>query len=238
MKTARIAVILAIATALIFVMYRLRPKSGVAPAPEQHKVAAYENSPVATASMTEPAAEASDNLPELIPLPLAPIAIEAENGMWRTNSDYQIIPHGTQSLGGIEFVFDGLLQLQSTSSEAFNRSYRTNIALALAEAGAAGGKFGSLHVICGTRGWSKPQCSYHSSAARPRLGASAIRRAGPFALQIQQGSLAQCNRRRIRPLAAPVSDVAAQSRAEESCRGHRTYQFTRGSNNDRAGGHT
>lgn len=158
MKTARIAVILAIATALVLVMYRLRPKPGVAPTPEQHEVAASDNNPsrATTTPTAEPAAEPSDNLPELIPLSLTPICIEAENGMWRTNSDYQIVPHGTQSLGGIEFVLDGLLQLQSTSSEAFNRSYRTNIALALAEAGAAGGRFGSLHLICGTRWWSRP----------------------------------------------------------------------------------
>src|SRR5262249_29891103 len=150
-------VILAIATALIFVMYQLRPKPGAAPAPEQHEVAASDNSPRASnAPAAEPPEEAKDNLPELLPLSLAPIAIEAENGMWRTNSDYQIVPHGTQSLGGIEFVFDGMLQLQSTSSEAFNRSYRTNIAFALSDAGAVGGSFGSLHLICGTRWWSQP----------------------------------------------------------------------------------
>lgn len=158
MKTARIAVILAIATALIFVMYRLRPKSGVASEPEQHEVAVSDNgSQPANEPRAESQEEAKDDLPELIPLPLTSIAIEAENGMWRTNSDYQIIPHGTQSIGGIEFVLDGMLQLQSTSSEAFNRSYRTNIAFALAEAGAAGGRFGSLHLICGTRWWSRPR---------------------------------------------------------------------------------
>ena len=138
MKTARLAVILAIAAALILVMYKLRPKTGSAPPPEQHEVAisSDNSSPPATAPTTAPPVEANDNLPELIPLPLAPIAIEAENGMWRTNSDYQIVPHGAQSLGGIEFVLDGLLQLQSTSSEAFNRSYRTNISLGLSEAAA------------------------------------------------------------------------------------------------------
>src|SRR5437764_14205363 len=137
MKRVRFVVIIGITVALLFVMYRFRPKTGPAPAAEQQEPAASSENPTppVSAPKAEPSAEATDNLPELIPLPLTPIAIEAENGMWRTNSDYQIVPHGTQSFGGIPFVLDGMLQLQSTSSEAFNRSYRTNISLALAEAG-------------------------------------------------------------------------------------------------------
>jgi hypothetical protein len=158
MKAVRFAIILAIATVLIFVMYRLRPRTAAAPPPEPQDVAAANTTPSASPATptNEAPAEAANNLPELLPLPLAHIAIEAENGMWRTNSDYQIIPHGTQSFGGIDFVFDGLLQLQSTSSEAFNRSYRTNITLALTEAGAQGGKFAALHLVCGTRWWTQP----------------------------------------------------------------------------------
>jgi hypothetical protein len=158
--TVRFVIIIAVAAALLFVMYRLRPKTGPAPAPEQQEAAAPRDnaaSPSVTAPKTETPVEANDNLPELIPLPLAPIAIEAENGMWLTNGDYKIVPHGTQSFGGIPFVLDGMLQLQSTSSEAFQRSYRTNISLAFAEAGARGGRFGSLHLICGTRWWSQPE---------------------------------------------------------------------------------
>ena len=93
-----------------------------------------------TAPKTEPPVEAKDNLPELIPLPLAPIALEAENGMWQIGGDYKIVPHGTQSLGRFHSCWMDL-QLQSTSSEAFQRTYRTNIALALADAGAVGGRF-------------------------------------------------------------------------------------------------
>jgi hypothetical protein len=161
MKTGiRIVVMLAIAAALFTVIYHLRPK----PAAEQPPAASTgetSNSPAESAA-AEPAASVeteTNNLPELIPLPLATISIEAENGMWRTSSDYTDLPHGTQSFGGIEFVFDGMLQLQSSGSESFNRSYRTNIALPLAQAGAAQGKFGSIHLNCGTRYPSRPDAA-------------------------------------------------------------------------------
>jgi hypothetical protein len=160
MKTAvRFAVILAFTVALISLLYWLRPKPGGASteAPQQPAATDEGAKPGAAAAPVETNADVSADLPEVIPLPLAPIAIEAENGMWRTNGDYQIIPHGTQSLGGIEFVFDAMLQLQSTSSEAFQRSYRTNIDLHLAEAGVAQGRFGSLHLICGNRWWAQPE---------------------------------------------------------------------------------
>ena len=158
MKRARVTVILVIAAAVIGGLYLLRPKHGGAPAPDQQEVvAATEATAAPGVTSTEADQGANDNLPELVPLPLVPIAIEAENEMWRTNSDYAIVPHGTQALAGIEFVMDGMLQLQSTSSEAFNRAYRTNISLALAEAGAVGGRFGSLHLLCGTRWWAPPE---------------------------------------------------------------------------------
>ena len=141
-----VVVVLAIAGALISVMYHLRPK----PAAEQ-AVASNGQTPNPSAASEAPKEMETSNWPELFPLPLAPIVIEPENGMWRTNSDYADLPHGTQSFGGIQFVFDGILQLRSLGLQAFNRSFRTSIALPVAEAGAAQRSFASIHLNCGTR---------------------------------------------------------------------------------------
>ena len=161
MKTGiRVVVILAIAAALLSVMYLLRPK----PAGEQPAAASTgeTSNPPAESAVAEPAAPLAtetNNLPELIPLPLATIVVESENGTWRTSSDYADVPHGTQSFGGIEFIFDGMLQLHSSGAEANNHSYRTNIALPLAQSGAAQGKFGSIHLVGGTRYPSRPEAA-------------------------------------------------------------------------------
>jgi protocatechuate 3,4-dioxygenase beta subunit len=153
----KVVLALAVAAVLIFFMFKRRPQLAVEQTVADSAGELANQTPEAAAAKGQAPSETEASiLPELIPLPLATIAIEAENGMWRTNGDYSDIPHGAQTFGGINFVFDGMLQLQSSGSESFNRSYRTNIALPLTEAGAAGGKFGGIHLNCGTRYPTRP----------------------------------------------------------------------------------
>src|SRR5215831_15615814 len=45
-------------------------------------------------------------LSEVVPLPLSAILVAEENGMWMSEDGFRLMPHGTQSFGGIEFHFE------------------------------------------------------------------------------------------------------------------------------------
>lgn len=102
-----------------------------------------------------------DGLPPVIPISLVPHLIEAENGSWLRDAQYQLIPRGTQDFGGIEFHLEGMIQLQGRASKEWKkRSYRpqVNIPVSLTnntdsgmEILERGRNIASLHLLGGTR---------------------------------------------------------------------------------------
>jgi uncharacterized GH25 family protein len=102
-----------------------------------------DNSETSTPSPLE-----NGELPPVIPIPLTNVLISAENGSWLKDKDYLRAPHSPQEFGGVEFLMDGMLQLQGRLSKEWkNYSYRTSIAIPLTLTN----KIGSVHLLGGTR---------------------------------------------------------------------------------------
>lgn len=71
-------------------------------------------------------------LPPVIPISLAGVLTRAENGSWLRDKDYLLVPHRPQTFGGVEFLMDGMIQMQGLASLITkNRSYRTNVIIPL-----------------------------------------------------------------------------------------------------------
>lgn len=86
--------------------------------------------------------------PPVIPIPLANVLTGAENASWLKDENYLLVPHKPQKFGGIEFLMDGMIQLQGQVSKKYkNFNYRTAIAIPLSLTNA----IGSIHLLGGTR---------------------------------------------------------------------------------------
>jgi len=118
--------------------------------------------PVATTPAPTPAAApAEEGLPPVVPISLTNVLIDAENGSWLRDKDYQLAPHRPHEFGGVEFLMDGMIQLQGRLSKEWrNRKYRTTVVLPLAQTNIVDGNFevterghniGSLYLLGGTR---------------------------------------------------------------------------------------
>ncbi len=127
------------------------PVETAPPAAQAAAAPAEESAPPNSAALEETAASRAP-----VAIPLTPILIEAENGSWLRDKPYLEVPRGTRTLGGIEFRLEGMLQLQGKGSETRGRKYRGTIELPLAQAGITNGRFGSLHLLGGTRYETEP----------------------------------------------------------------------------------
>ncbi|HEV2692792.1 MAG TPA: carboxypeptidase-like regulatory domain-containing protein [Verrucomicrobiae bacterium] len=106
-------------------------------------------------------------LPPVIPISLTNVVIDAENGTWLRDKDYLVAPHQPQTFGGVDFLMDGMIQLQGRLSKEWkNRSYRTTISVPLAltnisasgtEIIQRGSNISSLHLLGATRYGSNEQ---------------------------------------------------------------------------------
>src|SRR6185503_3478104 len=104
--------------------------------------------PAAPTIPTVTAATPGVELPGLVPVPLASIVVPAENGSWLKDPDYILVPHLETDFGGIPFLMDGMLQLQSQyAKDVKNRSYRADISAPLPVTALVG----SVHLLGGTR---------------------------------------------------------------------------------------
>ena len=54
----------------------------------------------------------ASGLPPVIPISLAGVPTLAENGSWLRDKDYLLVPHRSQTFGGVEFLMDGMIQMQ------------------------------------------------------------------------------------------------------------------------------
>jgi len=116
-----------------------------------------------TTNATElpPATVAEPGLPPVVPISLTNVVIDAENGSWLRDKDYLLAPHRAQEFGGVEFLMDGMIQLQGRMSKEWkNRSYRTTVILPLAQTNLVengleilqrGSNVASLHLLGATR---------------------------------------------------------------------------------------
>ena len=108
-----------------------------------------------------PATVVETGLPPVVPISLTNVVIDAENGSWLRDKDYLLAPHRAQDFGGIEFLMDGMIQLQGRMSKEWkNRSYRTTVILPLAQTNLVengleilqrGSNVASLHLLGATR---------------------------------------------------------------------------------------
>lgn len=101
-----------------------------------------------------------DGIPPVIPISLVPHLVDAENSHWNKADTYLAMPRGTQNLAGIEFWLEGIIQLQSKSTKAENRTFResvsiplfqTNITTAGIEITPLGSNVASVHLLGATR---------------------------------------------------------------------------------------
>jgi hypothetical protein len=151
----------------VLAWWGLRPTPHPKPAPntslpisanadDASKTAAATTSGAAEITVLDP-----DHLPLVIPIPLKPGLVPAENDSWYRDYQYRLIPRGTQDLGGVEFHLDGMIQLQGrVSAESKQRNYRqavtipltlTNQLEELPQIIARGSNVGSVHLLGATR---------------------------------------------------------------------------------------
>jgi hypothetical protein len=138
-------------------LHHEKHQPAVTPPPQPDVVSAsatpVTNLPTATAAET--------GLPPVVPISLTNVVINAENGSWLRDKDYLLAPHKPQEFGGVEFLMDGMIQLQGRLSKEWkNRSYRSAVTIPLAQTNIVDGNFeviqcgsnvASLHLLGGTR---------------------------------------------------------------------------------------
>lgn len=141
------AVVIAGMAIVIFIAwFGLRPHHETSPQPQTK--ASLNQEPAAAPQTAAPEPIANQGLPPVIPIPLANILVDAENGSWLRDKDYLQVPHEAQDFGGVRFLMDGLVQLQGQVSKEYrNRNYRTAIALPISVTNT----IGSVHLLGGTR---------------------------------------------------------------------------------------
>jgi hypothetical protein len=110
---------------------------------------------------TAPTVAGDGGLPPVVPIPLKPMLIDAENGSWLRDKDYLLAPHRAQEFGGVEFLMDGMIQLQGHGSrDVRDRKYRLLVAIPLSETNRVGqdlvvvdhgSNVASVHLLGGTR---------------------------------------------------------------------------------------
>jgi uncharacterized GH25 family protein len=156
--------ILAACTALVILVIWIDWRQHEKPQPEipaQPKPEATATTPDSTTPAAIPAiTQAKDGLPPVVPIPLTNVLIEAENGLWLRDTNYLLVPHRPQVFGGVEFLMDGLIQLQGRISKEYrNCNYRNAVIIPLTQTNIVDGNFeiiqrgsnvASLHLLGGT----------------------------------------------------------------------------------------
>jgi hypothetical protein len=118
------------------------PQTQPAPAAEEISTA-----PAASPASPTPIGAIVAGLPPVIPIPLTDILVPAENGSWIRDKDYLLAPHAPREFGGVRFLLDGMIQLQSQGSKDRNRDYRTSVLIPINLTN----RIGSIHLLGGTR---------------------------------------------------------------------------------------
>ena len=101
------------------------------PATQPDQVAQGGAAPAAEPS--QPAPGGSRELPPVVPISLAKLLNPTENHQWDANRAFKAIPHGKHVFGSVEFLLEGVLQLQSTAAQDKTRNYRRRIMVPLVE---------------------------------------------------------------------------------------------------------
>lgn len=156
-------VCLAIISATVWYgLKRPRASSDTTPAPTTEAVAATEpeGTPQPDTSTPQPTRRVFDGIPPVIPVSLAGSLTEAENSLWLKDKLWLTMPRDTQSLAGVEFHIDGLIQLQSDSSSRGKQDYRRRVVVSVTETNLSGdptlvaelrSNIGCLHLLGANR---------------------------------------------------------------------------------------
>src|ERR1041385_6130516 len=156
-----------------------RPPKPPAPAPPSRDPATPTPAPAAEPAIAS--GPANPGLPPVVPVPLKPVLIDAENGSWLKDADYLRAPHAAREFGGVEFLMDGMVQLQSHQSVERSRSYRTQIVVPLTQTNVVGGRaqivqhgsnVASLHLLGGSRYEEVPGAAFAQVVWRYADGSS------------------------------------------------------------------
>ena len=121
---------------------------------------AVQAGPASPADPAQPVARGGGELPPVVPISLAGVLIPAENDQWDKNSAIKAIPRGKQVFGGVEFLIEGMIQLQSKGARDDQQNYRTTIVVPLAETNVTaagtrvvqrGSNVAAVHLLGATR---------------------------------------------------------------------------------------
>jgi uncharacterized GH25 family protein len=183
-KSVLTVCVAAIAVLLLLVWFKLRSRDRSSERPVAEAPATTQQSPKETmpaaAPTVAPAAPVSsvtaNGLPPVVPIPLAPVLIDAENGPWLRDKN---APHAAQEFGGIEFLLDGRVQLQSRDPKT--HTYRTHIEIPVTQTNFVSGQMqvvqigsniASLHLLGATRSEEVPGTTFAQMTWRYADGSS------------------------------------------------------------------
>ena len=128
---------------------------------------AVQAGPASPADPAQPVARGGGELPPVVPISLAGVLIPAENDQWDKNSAIKAIPRGKQVFGVVEFLIEGMIQLQSKGARDDQQNYRTTIAVPLAETNVTaagtqvvqrGSNVAAVHLLGATRYGGVGEC--------------------------------------------------------------------------------
>jgi uncharacterized GH25 family protein len=157
---------LAIILTIGWLGYQRQQNRGPGPVEPETEVAAAapstnnEHPQIVSAPPEDLAATYPDGIPPVIPISLVPHLIDAENSHWNKSDTFLAMPRGTQSLAGIEFWLEGIIQLQSKSTKSEGRTFRENVNIPLfrtnitatgLEVTPLGSNVAAIHLLGATR---------------------------------------------------------------------------------------